>query len=152
MEQSNIQKSKKIISRAKEIFKTRNIMEGLFLFLFALIIHFGFSLIFILRYSLHKFANIYDAGIFISIAKNGYAFRGSFAMYPLFPLTIRIIAFLTNNYDLSAVVLAPFFSALSTFIFYKISLIESKNPLLISFMFTLTLYPWLITSSIEVMT
>ncbi|MEM3522606.1 MAG: hypothetical protein QXD78_06170 [Candidatus Bathyarchaeia archaeon] len=137
---------KSIISRAEKIF--RNNIKGLFLFLFALTIHLGFSLIFILRHSLHKFANIYDAGIFISIAKNGYTFHGSFAMYPLFPLTIKMLTFITNDYDLSSVILAPFFSALSTFIFYKISLIKSKNPLLISFMFTLTLYPWLITSSI----
>lgn len=137
-----------VFLKIKNILRTKINKPCLFLFLFALIIHLGFSLIFILRYSLHKFANIYDAGIFISIARDGYTFRESFAMYPLFPLAIKILNFIINNYDLSAVILAPFFSALSTFIFYRISLIKSKNPLIVSILFTLTLYPWLITSSI----
>jgi len=118
------------------------------LFISALIIHLVFSSIFIFRFSLHKFATLYDAGIFIGIAENGYTTTPYFAMFPLFPFTIRLLSFLTGNFNLSAVILSPLFSALSTVIFYRIAQLKSNHPFSVAFFFIFALYPWFTVSSL----
>ena len=119
------------------------------LFLVSMVAHSAFSLYFVNRYSFHRFANLYDASIFIEIAKSGYSAEnvGRFAMFPLFPFFIRILAPIVG-YDISALIMVVLFSSMSTVVFYKIAQIKSRFPFLISLFFVFSAYPWFVVSSL----
>jgi len=119
------------------------------LFAVAFIAHLAFSSYFIARYSLHRFANLYDAGIFIGVAKSWYSpsDMGKFAMFPFYPAIIRALATFLG-YDLSAVVIVIVASSLSTVVFYKIAEMKSGFPFLLSLFFVFSAYPWFVVSSL----
>src|ERR1035437_9930220 len=52
----------------------------------------------------NSFSN-WDGGHFIGIAKYGYSEKFQYAFFPLYPLLIRAISQITNNYFYSAILI-----------------------------------------------
>ncbi len=48
----------------------------------------------------------WDGGHFLGIAKNGYSQNFQYAFFPLYPLLIRFLSLVTNNYLLSAILIS----------------------------------------------
>lgn len=54
----------------------------------------------------------WDGGHYLGIARNGYSQNFQYAFFPLFPLTIRVVNFLTQNYLMAGILI----SAVSAFL------------------------------------
>lgn len=67
----------------------------------------------------------WDGGHFIGIAKNGYVKDSQYAFFPLYPILIRLISFLTlGNFLIAGLIVSNLFALLSLFIFYKLSRLD----------------------------
>src|SRR6188768_2462302 len=75
-----------------------------------------------------KIWTMWDSSWYISIAQNSYLTEGKDAMaivfYPGYPLFIAIFNTLFNNYPLSAIMVALFFTFVSATYLYKLTLLD----------------------------
>lgn len=69
------------------------------------------------------FLSNWDGNHYLSIAQNGYL-GFQYAFFPLYPLLIRILSFLTQNYLLSAIIISLVSTFLSIKIFYRLVSLE----------------------------
>lgn len=69
-----------------------------------------------------SFSN-WDGGHFLGIARNGYSEKFQYAFFPLYPLAIRVLSQITQNYLVSAILISVTSAFLGLRLLYKIVLI-----------------------------
>lgn len=70
---------------------------------------------------LSSWAN-WDGGHFIGIAKNGYVKDSQYAFFPLYPILIKLVSFLTlGNLLIAGLIVSNIFAFWSLLVFYKLS-------------------------------
>lgn len=66
----------------------------------------------------------WDGGHFLGIAEVGYGDKFQYAFFPLYPLTIKLLNYITGNYLLSAISISIITTFLGLHLLYKLVLID----------------------------
>lgn len=97
-------------------------------------------------YFYEKYNNCGDTEHYINIAKNGYYESGEFAkqivFYPLYPLLMKIAAFVTGNYFVAGVLISNVCLGVSACFLYKLTNIELGEDNALDSVAIYLLYPF----------
>jgi hypothetical protein len=88
-----------------KIFQTRSFCLSFLAFLILNLALYLFIFFFHRPEGLLKSLSVFDAGWYLQIAKVGYGSRMSYGFFPFYPLTIRLVSFLTGDIGTAAFVL-----------------------------------------------
>lgn len=87
----------------------------------------------------------WDSQQYIIIAKNGYQTIGEQAFtivfYPLYPLLIKLISFLTNDFQISAVLISLFFSFATSIILFELTLLDFDRRVALLSVWFINIFP-----------
>lgn len=86
------------------------------------------------------FAN-WDGGHFIGIAENGYAHIFQYAFFPLYPLLIKGVSFLTGNFFLAAYLISHLSLLGSLIVFYKLVRLKYSHDIALRSVIYLLIFP-----------
>lgn len=87
-----------------------------------------------------SFAN-WDGGHYLGIAKAGYSQSFQYAFFPLYPLTIKALTFVTGNYLLSAILISLVSTFLGLNILYKLVSLNFNKKIAEKVIITLLFFP-----------
>jgi hypothetical protein len=89
--------------------------------------------------------NHWDAPHYVDIAKNGYTNVGEgryfIVFMPMYPLLIRLLASLTGNYEVSAILISNFASLLAGLYLYKLTKIDYPDSTALKSVFYFFIFP-----------
>src|SRR5205823_5702519 len=83
----------------------------------------------------------WDGGHYLAIAKDGYKQKFQYAFFPLFPLVIRLLNQLTNNYLLAAVLISVISAFLGIQLLYRLISEDLDKKIAEKVIFALLFFP-----------
>lgn len=87
-----------------------------------------------------NFAN-WDGGHYLGIAKAGYSQTFQYAFFPLYPLSIKALTYITGNYLLSAILISIISTFFALNILYKLVALDFDKKLAEKVIFVLLFFP-----------
>jgi len=89
--------------------------------------------------------NRWDAPHYVEIARNGYTSVGEgryfIVFMPLFPFLIRLLTFITGNFEVSALLISNSASLLAGFFLYKLTKIDYSHSTALKSVFYFSIFP-----------
>ena len=87
----------------------------------------------------------WDGPHYIEIAENGYQTQGEPALfivfYPFYPLLIRILSFITAEFQMGAILISTFFSIVAAIILYELILLDFNKKTALLAVWFLNIFP-----------
>ncbi len=83
----------------------------------------------------------WDGMHYLSIARNGYTQNFQYAFFPLYPLVVRIISIITQNFLISAVLISIVSSYLAINVFYGLAKTDLKEKVAAKAVFYMLIFP-----------
>lgn len=83
----------------------------------------------------------WDGGHYLGIAKAGYSQNFQYAFFPLYPLTIKVLTYITGNFLLSAILISIVASFFGLNILYKLVALDFDKKLADKVIITLLFFP-----------
>lgn len=83
----------------------------------------------------------WDGGHFLGIAKAGYSEKFQYAFFPLYPLAVRLLAQLTRNYLLAAMLISLISTFFSLHILYRLVALDFKRQIAEKTVMTFLFFP-----------
>jgi len=83
----------------------------------------------------------WDASWYLLIAKSGYVYSLTFAFFPLYPFLIRLLSYLTNNFELSGFLISNFMSFIAAIYLFKIVKLEYGSKIAYKSILYFSLFP-----------
>ncbi|MBI2086314.1 hypothetical protein HYT74_03165 [Candidatus Daviesbacteria bacterium] len=93
------------------------------------------------EYDFWKSLANWDGGHFLGIARTGYSQNFQYAFFPLYPLTIKALTYITGNFVLSAILISIVSSFLGLNILYKLVVLDFDKKLAEKVIITLLFFP-----------
>ncbi|MEK6881676.1 MAG: mannosyltransferase family protein, partial [Nanoarchaeota archaeon] len=87
----------------------------------------------------------WDAPHYIDIAKNGYQLNGEAGLwivfYPLYPLLIKLINLIFNNFNFSAIFISNFFAFIASIALYELTLLDFQKRVALLAVWFMNIFP-----------
>lgn len=121
-------------------------LHDLMIVLAQIVIHGGFSWTECWKIAVSRLTQPGDATRYLDIARNGYTAEGENAInlvfYPLYPLLIRLLGYLTGNLPLSGVIISQAGYCIASVLLYELILLDGDARMAWDGVLLMTLYPF----------